>query len=139
MKNPLASQTSTNLGIFVARLALGASLLMAGYAHFSSGVKIFANSNASNLPRWMPGEAAGAYSQCLPFLEMAAGGMLVLGLTTRGGGFLAAVIYGIILSARGVHLHPHPEEHMPVYLAVAFLLLCLGGGELTLDSVLFRK
>ena len=61
MKNPLASQTSANLGILVARLALGASLLMAGYAHFSSGVKIFANSNASNLPRWMPGEAKGNF------------------------------------------------------------------------------
>ena len=81
MRNPLASETSTNLGIFVARLALGASLLMAGYAQFSGGVGVFAASatSAGNLPRWMPGEASVAYSRCLPFIEMAAGGMLVLG------------------------------------------------------------
>ena len=141
MKNPLASETSTNLGILVARLALGVTLLAAGYSHFSGlgGVKGFAASNVTNIPRWMPGEAASAYSQCLPFLEMAAGGMLVLGLTTRVGGFLAAVTTGIILSAHGLHLPPHSNDHLPVYLATAILLLCLGGGKLTLDSLLFKK
>ena len=142
MKNPLASETSTNLGILVARLALGVSMLMAGYSHFSGlgGVKAFALSNAVvNTPRWMPGEAASAYSQCLPFMEVAAGGMLVCGLTTRVGGLLAAVITGVILSAHGLHLPPHAEEHLTVYLATAILLLCLGGGKLTLDSLLFKK
>jgi uncharacterized membrane protein YphA (DoxX/SURF4 family) len=141
MKNPLASETSTNLGILVARLALGVSLVMAGYSHFSGlgGVKGFAVSNVTNIPRWMPAEAASGYSQCLPFLEMAAGGMLVLGLTTRVGGFLAAVTTGIILSAHGLQLPPHADQHLPVYLATAILLLCLGGGRLTLDSLLFKK
>ena len=139
MRNPLASETSTNLGIFIARLALGTTLLMAGYSHFSGGVKPFANSNVTNLPRWMPGDAAYGYSQCLPFLEMAAGGMLVLGLTTRIGGLLAAVVTGVVLSARGLHVPPHPEEHLPVYLAAAILLMCLGGGKLTLDAMLFKK
>ena len=141
MKNPLASETSTNLGILVARLALGVSLLMAGYAHFSGtgGVKAFALSNVVNIPRWMPPEAASGYSQCLPFLEMAAGGMLVLGLTTRVGGLLAAVTTGIVLSAQGLRMPPHANDHLPVYLATAILLLCLGGGKLTLDSFLFKK
>src|SRR5919107_493510 len=107
MRNPLASETSTNLGILVARLALGVSMLVAGY------------------------------SQCLPLLELAAGGMLVLGLTTRVGGMLAAVITGIILSAHGLHLPPHADGHLPVYLSTAILLLCLGGGKLTLDNLLF--
>lgn len=139
MRNPLASETSTNLGILVARLALGASLLMAGYSHFSNGVSAFANSNATNVPRWMPGEAANGYSQCLPFIEMVAGAMLVLGLTTRVGGLLAAATTAVVLSARGVHLPPHPEAHLPVYLALAILLLCLGGGRFTADGFLFRK
>ena len=141
MKNPLASDTSTNLGILVARLALGASLLMVGYSHFSGigGVKGFAASNALNVPRWMAGEAGSAYSQVLPFLEMAAGAMLVLGLTTRVGGLLAAVITGVVISAHGLHLPPHGDAHLPVYLATGILLLCLGGGQLTLDELLFRK
>jgi uncharacterized membrane protein YphA (DoxX/SURF4 family) len=141
MKNPLASETSTNLGILVARLALGASLLMAGYSNFSGtgGVKAFALSNVTSIPRWMPGEAASGYSQCLPFLEMAAGAMLVLGLTTRVGGLLAAATTAVVISAHGLHLPPHADEHLPVYLAVAILLMCLGGGKLTLDSLLFRK
>jgi uncharacterized membrane protein YphA (DoxX/SURF4 family) len=139
MSNPFASETSTNLGIFVARLALGASLLMTGYSHFSGGVKGFAVSNAANLRRLMPWDAASGYSQCLPFIEMAAGAMLVLGLTTRFGAFLAAVTAGVVLSAHGVHFQDTDEKHLPVYLALAFLLLCLGGGRLTLDGLLFKK
>ena len=141
MRNPLASETSTNLGILVARLALGAVLLAAGHAHFSGsgGVKAFAQSNFSNLPRWMPADAAAGYSQCLPFLEMAAGGMLILGLTTRVGGLLAAVTTAVVMSAHGVHMPPYGEEHLPVYLSVAILLMCLGGGKLTLDNLLFKK
>ena len=141
MRNPLASETSTNLGILVARLALGVSVLMAGYTHFSGigGLKGFALSNETNIPRWMPGEAASGYSQCLPLLEMAAGGMLVLGLTTRVGGLLAAVITALILPAHGLHRPPHADAHLPVYLSTAILLLCLGGGKITLDNLLFKK
>ena len=106
----------------------------------TGGVKAFALSNVTDIPRWMPGEAASGYSQCLPYLELAAGGMLVLGLTTRVGGLLAAAIYGIILSSHGLHLEPQSaHRHLPVYLAVSILLLCLGGGKLTLDCLFFRK
>ena len=141
MSNPLASEASTAIGIFVARLALGAVLLAAGYSHFSGsgGAKGFAQTNFTNLPRWMPAEAASGYSQCLPFLELASGAMLVLGLTTRLGGMLAAVTTAVVMSAHGVHLPPNAEEHLPVYLAVSILLMCLGGGKLTLDSLLFKK
>ena len=139
MRNPLACEISTNLGILVARLALGITLLMAGYSHFSGDVTVFANSNVTNLPRWMPGDAASAYSLILPFMEMAAGGMLIFGLTTRIGGLLGAIITGVVISARGLHMPPHAEEHLPVYLALAILLMCLGGGKLTLDALLFQK
>ena len=36
MRNPLASENSTNLGILVARLALGAQLLFIGYTHLNN-------------------------------------------------------------------------------------------------------
>jgi putative oxidoreductase len=137
MRNPLASENSTNLGILVARLALGAQLLFIGYAHMNNrGVSA---PTAGAIPRWMPGEAAGGYAQCLPYLEFAAGGMLVLGLTTRVGGLLAGLMTAIVMAARGVHFHPHPEEDLPIYLAVSILLLCLGGGRFTLDRLLFRR
>ena len=141
MANVFASERSINLGILVSRLALGTSLLMIGYNQFSGGVGVFASSTAAAayLPRWMHGDVAHIYSQFLPFIEMAAGGMLVLGLTTRFGAFLATVVTGVMLSARGIHLPPDPDGHLPVYVALAFLLLCLGGGRLTLDGVLFRR
>ena len=137
MKNILASEGSTNVGILIARLALGAQLILIGYAHFSSGRRAAATAGA--LPRWLPGEAANGYTHCLPYLEMAAGGMLVLGLTTRFGGLLAAVVTSVVMAARGVHFHPHPEEDLPIYLAVSLLLLCLGGGRFTLDRLIFRS
>ena len=137
MKNVLASETSTNLGILVARLALGAQLLFIGYAHFNN--RNVSAPTAGAIPRWMPGEAAGGYAHVLPFLEFAAGGMLVLGLTTRFGGLLAAVMTAVVMAARGVHFHPHPEEDLPIYLAISILLICLGGGRFTLDRLIFHK
>ena len=135
MKNFFASELATNIGVLVARLAVGMQLVMAGYAHFDQGVSRFASSNAPNVPRWIGSDAATGYSSCLPFLEMAAGGMLVLGITTRLGGLLSAIIATVVLAA---HRFNFTDSHLPVYVAVSILLLCLGGGRFTIDRLIPR-
>ena len=135
MTNFFASELATNLAVLVARLLLGGQLLLAGYNHLYQGIGAFAHDNRGNVPSWMGREAATGYSSCLPFLEMAAGGMLLLGVTTRVGGMISAVTTFVVFSAHSFKLTNSP---LPVYLAVSVLLLCLGGGRFTIDRLIPR-
>ena len=137
MKNPLASDLSSNLGLLLARVPLGLYFALAGYAHFKT--QNFATQYVAALPTWMPPEAGKGYSSVLPFVEMAVGGLLLLGLTTRLGGLLAAVITGVVVAAAGFRLYPDSGHQMLVMLGLSILLLCLGGGRFTLDNFLFNR
>jgi uncharacterized membrane protein YphA (DoxX/SURF4 family) len=137
MKNPLASDLSTNLGLLLARVPLGLYFLMAGYAHFKT--QNFATQYVAALPTWMPSEAGKGYSTMLPFLEMAVGGLLLLGLTVRFGGLLAAGIVGLIVAAAGFKLYPDVGHDKLIIFGLSILLLCLGGGKFTLDNFLFNQ
>ena len=136
MKNPLASDLSSNLGLLLARIPLGLYFALAGYTHFKT--QNFATQYVAALPTWMPSEAGKGYSAVLPFLEMAVGALLILGLTTRVGGLLAAVITGLVVAAAGFRLYPDPGHQMLVILGLSVLMLCLGGGKFTLDNFLFN-
>ena len=139
MKNPLASDLSNNLGLLLARIPLGLYFALAGYAHFTT--QNFATQYVAALPTWMPSEAGKGYSSMLPFLEMAVGGLLILGLTTRVGGLLAAVITGMVVAAAGFSLDPNAANKLLplIVLGLSILLLCTGGGKFTLDNFLFNK
>ena len=139
MKNPLASDLSSNLGLLLARIPLGLYFALAGYAHFTT--QNFATQYVAALPTWMPSEAGKGYSSMLPFLEMAVGGLLILGLTTRVGGLLAAVITGLVVAAAGFSLDPNAANKLLplIVLGLSILLLCIGGGKFTLDNFLFNK
>ena len=137
MKNPLASDLSSNLGLLLARIPLGLYFALAGYAHFKT--QNFATQYVAALPTWMPPEAGKGYSSVLPFLEMAIGGLLILGLTTRVGGLLAACVTGMVVAAAGFRLYPDAGHQMLVMFGLSVLLLCLGGGKFTLDNFLFNK
>ena len=139
MKNPLASDLSNNLGLLLARIPLGLYFALAGYAHFTT--QNFATQYVAALPTWMPSEAGKGYSSMLPFLEMAVGGLLILGLTTRVGGLLAAVITGLLVAAAGFSLDPNAANKLLplIVLGLSILLLCTGGGKFTLDNFLFNR
>ena len=139
MKNPLASDLSGNFGLLLARVPLGLYFALSGYAHFKT--QNFATQYVAALPQWMPSEAGKGYSSVLPFVEMAVGLLIVLGLTTRVGGLLAAGIVGMLIAASGINLDPTASHHhqMLVVFGLSILLLCLGGGKFTLDNFLFNK
>lgn len=139
MKNPLASDLSGNLGLLLARIPLGLYFALAGYAHFKT--QNFATQYVAALPAWMPSEAGKGYSSVLPFIEMAVGGLLILGLTTRFGGFLAAAITGLLVAAAGITLDPAAANQLLpiIVLGLSILLLCMGGGKFTLDNFLFNR
>jgi uncharacterized membrane protein YphA (DoxX/SURF4 family) len=140
MKNPLKSDLSTNLGLLVARIPLGLYFALAGYAHFKT--QNFATQYAAALPAWMPSEAGKGYSSVLPFVEMAVGALLLIGLTTRVGGLLAAAITAIFVAGMGLSFETNPNSQqyqLLIMLGLSVLMLCLGGGKFTLDNFLFNK
>ena len=139
MKNPFASDLSGNLGLLLARIPLGLYFALLGYAHFRT--QSFATQYVAALPSWMPSEARHGYSSMVPFIEMAVGGLLLLGLTTRVGGFLAAVMTGLLVAAAGFSLDPDgATKLLPlIVLGLSILMLCMGGGKFTLDNFLFNQ
>jgi uncharacterized membrane protein YphA (DoxX/SURF4 family) len=140
MKNPLKSDLSSNFGLLLARIPLGLYFALAGYAHFKT--QNFATQYAAALPAWMPSEAGKGYSSVLPFVEMAVGGLLLLGLTTRVGGMLAAGITALLIAGMGLSFETNPNStqyQMLMMVGLSVLMLCLGGGKFTLDSFLFNK
>jgi uncharacterized membrane protein YphA (DoxX/SURF4 family) len=139
MKNPLASDLSGNLGLLLARIPLGLYFALLGYAHFRT--QAFATQYVAALPTWMPTEARHGYSTILPVIEMAVGGMLIVGLTTRVGGFLAAGMTGLLVAAAGFSLDPNATSKLLplIVLGLSILLLCTGGGKFTLDNFLFNQ
>jgi uncharacterized membrane protein YphA (DoxX/SURF4 family) len=140
MKNPLKSDLSSNFGLLLARIPLGLYFALAGYAHFKT--QNFATQYAAALPAWMPSEAGRGYSSVLPFVEMAVGGLLLLGLTTRLGGMLAAGITALLIAGMGLSFETNPNStqyQMLMMVGLSILMLCLGGGKFTLDNFLFNK
>jgi len=139
MNNPFASETSTNIGLLVARIPIGGHFLMAGYLHLLGGLGSFKGSYLERAPEWMPRAAASVYAYGLPFVELAAGLMLVLGFTTRLGAAFAALITFIMMTDGGVHLYPHKGHHTTVYLGVALMVLCAGGGRYALERFVIKR
>ena len=138
MKNPFASETSTNIGLLIARIPIGAHFLMAGYLHLLGGLGSFKGSYLERAPEWMPRALASVYAYGLPFVELAAGAMLVLGFTTRLGAAFATLIT-LIMMTDGVRLYPHKGHHTTVYLGVALMVLCVGGGRYALERFVIRR
>ena len=136
MQNFFASELAANLGILVARLVLGGQLLIAGYQHLYQGIGAFAHDNKGNVPSWVGREAGHGYSSCLPFVELAAGAMLTLGVTPRVGAALGAVMWLVVWSAHGFRFAGSP---LPAYVALSVVLLCLGGGRFTIDRMFPHK
>src|SRR2546430_7905971 len=97
MNNPLDSKLSQNLGLLLARVPLGAYLLMDGYFRIRNGVGAFASSHQAATEHLLPGGVASAFLHAFPFLEVAAGAFLALGIFSRIGGVFPAPVLLITL------------------------------------------
>lgn len=147
MKNPLKSDVSASLGMLLARLPVGAFFLIAGYGKLSEGVNKFieAVSSKATPPAWVPPGSVDTYLHVVPFLEVAVGALLLLGLLTR----LGALIGGLMVLSFTVgytHLHgtTPSEQALPfhpnlIYLGVLLALVFVGPGRFSLDGVLFGR
>ncbi len=141
MNNPLDSKLSQNLGLLLARLPLGAYLLLDGYQKVQHGVSAFAQSNQAAAEHFMPPAAANVFLHAFPFMEVAAGAFLVLGLFSRVGGFLASIILITVMAAftgfagsNGVPFNPSL-----ILFGLAMFLCCAGSGGISLDRLVWGR
>jgi uncharacterized membrane protein YphA (DoxX/SURF4 family) len=144
MRNPLASPSSTNLGLLFARVPLGAIFVMAGFSKFAAGgVSAFAASNRGLVPHYMPSWFGPLFLNALPYVAILVGAMLVLGIFGRIGGFLASLLLVSFLMAFRTVMEPGSPTPMPntntVLLGVALLVFLAGPGQLSLDRAIFKK
>jgi putative oxidoreductase len=123
------------LGLLVLRLAVGASFIFHGYPKLSDPA------------RWLkafPGMGFPSYFAYISgILEVFGGGLLVIGLFTRGAALLLAIEMGIVLARTkipAVGIHTFGQYELPLLLGAATLALATtGAGMISLDAFTFES
>lgn len=148
MKNPFNHPAWIDISIFLARLTLGAYMLIAGWNKMASdkGLSGFVEGMLKLRPEWLPESFTRPYGYALPILELLTGLALILGLFTRvAAGILTLLLLSIaiaVVSKFGIHgTTPEkaagPFHHSIVMIPLSFLLAIVGSGRLALDPLYF--
>jgi putative oxidoreductase len=123
------------LGLLVLRLAVGASFMLHGYPKLSDPAK------------WLkafPGFGFPSYFAYISgILEVFGGGLLVLGLFTRGAALLLAIEMGLVVGRTtlpSVGVYAFGRYELPLLLGAAALALATtGAGVISLDAFTFES
>ena len=123
------------LGLLVLRLVVGASFLFYGYPKLSEPA------------RWLkafPGMGFPSYFAYISgILEVFGGGLLILGLFTRGAAVLLAIEMGLVVGRTRipkVGIYAFDQYNLPLLLGAAALALATtGAGLISLDAFTFES
>jgi putative oxidoreductase len=123
------------LGLLALRLAVGASFMFHGYPKLSDpahALKVF------------PGFGFPSYFAYISgILELFGGGLLIIGLFTRGAGLLLAIEMGLVLGHTILPksgIYAFPEYELPLLLGAAALALATtGAGVIAFDAFTFES
>ena len=144
-----------NLALFLARLPLGAYFAIAGYNKiFGMGVSTFVDFGMTKLPTWVPHDFGRPYLTAVPFVELASGLFLIIGLLVRTFSFLQALM--LISFTIAMHkgytiahvpgsqgpdapLQGSPFDQTIVFIGLALCLSMLGSGEWHATRVFRRR
>lgn len=123
------------LGLLALRVALGASFLFHGYPKISDPA------------RWLkafPGFGFPSYFAYVSgLLEVFGGGLLILGLFTRGAALLLAIEMGLVLGRTKipvVGIYAFGQYELPLLLgAMALAVATTGAGAISIDAFTFES
>jgi len=136
MGNPLKSDAARDLGLLAARVPLGTALVLRGVQHFVyTGLGRFVLDCLGFLPfsGITPLARAGLYM--VPFLEVAAGVMLIVGCYTRIAAAVAAwILLTVSIAVTGIFVTHDQLSPDIVYLGITLLILVMGPGSASLDA-----
>lgn len=130
MNQPLGA---AHFGPMIIRLTLGAYFILAGMgklnllAAFVDQVRSFGV---------LPGNIAAVYGILLPYVEVAVGGLLIIGMWTTLSGVLAALMIVSFVYAFGVFPGSHDIFNKDIILlAAACSLMYSGPGAFSIDNI----
>ena len=123
------------LGLLVLRLAVGASFIFYGYPKLSEPARGSGLSRAYGFP--------GYFAYISGIFELFGGGLLVLGLFTRGAALLLAIEMGVVLGRTilpTVGIYAVGQYDLPLLLGAASLALATtGAGVISIDAFTFES
>ncbi len=142
----MAMSVSAASMLLINRIALGAYMLLAGVGKVLGGVGNFYENSFKGLqPDFLPDLLARPYGYAIPFLEIAVGALLIVGLFTRW----TAVVTTLMILSFTIALwmkvgFPQAGASGPFHPNVILMTLCLwvvvvGGGRMSLDHVLRKS
>jgi putative oxidoreductase len=123
------------LGLLVLRVALGASFIFHGYPKLSEPARAL---------KAFPGYGFPSYFAYISgILEVFGGGLLIVGLFTRGVALLLAIEMGLVLGRTilpSVGIYAFGRYEIPFLLgAMALALSTTGAGSLSIDAFTFES
>lgn len=123
-------------GPLIARLPLGAYFMLAGLEKLNNLPSFIEEVHKFNI---LPSALATLYGTLLPYVEIGAGGLMVLGLWTTLATILTSLMLISFIYALGVHAAPNSRLFNKdiILLGTSLSLLYSGAGAWSIDR--FRK
>lgn len=130
-----------SLGLLLNRVSLGMYFAVAGYGKlFEMGSEAWLEHFFSVQPAWLPDWFTKTYGHALPYVEIVAGAILVLGLLGRvASAIMALLLISFIIAVTDIFPKGFPFQPNIILLTLALLLTMLGPGGWSIDRVIFRK
>jgi putative oxidoreductase len=123
------------LGLLVLRFAIGASFILHGYPKLTDPARWLKAFPAYGFPSY--------FAYISGVLEVFGGGLLVLGLFTRGAALLLAIEMGLVVGRTtlpAVGIYAFGRYELPLLLgAAAVALATTGAGVISLDAFTFES
>lgn len=150
MARSQSNRWSLSIALFLNRLFLGGYLLLAGVTKVRGGVaQFYEDAFARMQPGWMPHWLSVGYGYSFPFLEIAVGALLILGLAGRGVAIVFLMMMStIVIALAGVgqlfatqagYKQAGPFHTNLILMALLFLLAVTGPGRISLDTLRRRS
>ena len=146
MKCPPLSSPLFCVVILLNRLSLGLFFALAGWHKIMAegGVQGFVEGFYKVVtPSWLPGFVATPFGYALPYIELIAGAMLVIGLFGRIAAiaiaFLLISISIALLGAGEFFSGPGPFHTNVILLTLSLVLVMTGSRGISIDAKLFKS
>ena len=148
MARTTLAQPRLNFVLLLNRVSMGLYFLIAGVnklrptdeAGLTEKLSAFAAYVVTSAPSWLPEALARAYGYALPFAEILAGALVVIGLAGRwAAAVMSLILVSITAGHTGLTDEGKPFHANVVFLTLVILLAVVGPGRISLDAAFGRR
>jgi len=128
-----------SVGLLLIRVPLGFFLASKGISHIQGGLDQFVKDYIGTADKFMSHSLGNTYLNTLPWVEIAVGCLLAVGLLSRVMSLaMSVMLLSFVIAIPGKILHLPFDENL-VFLGAAAGLIFTGGGEYSVDGMLFGR